>query len=262
MKDSFRLFWNYLRIGVMNEMQYRVNFWIQLMQSLISLGTGLAVLWLVFSYTTALNGWLQPELLVVMGIHILMGGFIRAMVEPNMARLMEDVRMGTLDYTLTKPEDSQLLISVREFRVWKLVDVIIGIVVVVAAMIDLQTITSWWQSLAFIVTMVFGGLMIYAVWLMISTGAFWFIQMGNLIEVFQSLYQAGRWPVGIYPAWLRTSLTFIVPVAFAVTVPAEALTGRLTPMTLLGAFALTVFLMWAARRLWFFGLKNYTGASA
>ena len=262
MKDSFRLFWNYLRIGVMNEMQYRVNFWVQLMQSLIALGTGLAVLWLVFSYTTELNGWLQPELLVVMGIHVLMGGFIRALVEPNMARLMEDVRMGTLDYTLTKPEDSQLLISVREFRVWQLVDVIIGIIVVIAAMANIQAVSSIWQALAFVMAMLMGGMMIYAVWLMISTGAFWFIQMGNLIEVFQSLYQAGRWPVGIYPAWLRTSLTFIVPVAFAVTVPAEALLGRLTTTTMLGAFALTVFLMLAARRLWFFGLKNYTGASA
>lgn len=42
--------------------------------------------------------------------------------------------------------------------------------------------------------------------------------------------QAGRWPVGIYPIWLRMGLTFIVPLAFAVTVPAEAVSGRLDPI--------------------------------
>jgi len=262
MKNLLRIFRIYLRVGIMNEMQYRINFWVQLLQSLIALGTGLAVLWLVFSYTDTLNGWDQPELLAVMGIHILMGGFIRALVEPNMARLMEDVQMGTLDYTLTKPEDSQVLISVREFRVWQLVDVVLGLIVLVWSLVLLEAKTGLWQGLLFTFTMFLGGLMIYAVWLMISTGSFWFINMGNLIEVFESLYQAGRWPVGIYPSWLRTSLTFLVPVAFAVTVPAEALIGRLTPLTVLGALALTIFLMVAARLVWRVGLKNYTGASA
>lgn len=41
------------------------------------------------------------------------------------------------------------------------------------------------------------------------------------------------------PNCLRTGLTFLIPVAFAVTVPVEALTGRLTAETLLNAAALT-----------------------
>jgi ABC-2 type transport system permease protein len=61
---------NYLKVGIQNEMQYRVNFFIQLGQSIISLATGLIGLWLVFSHTTELNGWTQSELLVVMGIFI------------------------------------------------------------------------------------------------------------------------------------------------------------------------------------------------
>ena len=36
----------------------------------------------------------------------------------------------------------------------------------------------------------------------------------------------------IYPDWLRVGLTFLVPIAFAVTVPAEAFTERLEPGTL------------------------------
>jgi ABC-2 type transport system permease protein len=262
MQNWFRLFKIYMRIGIMNEMQYRVNFWVQLMQSLISLGTGLVVLLLVYSYTETLNGWVRFELLVVLGVYTLMGGFIRALVEPNMGWLMEDVQQGTLDYTLTKPEDSQVLISVREFRVWQLVDVILGLAILVYALIHLGAAIGVWQAVVFALTMLMGALMIYSVWLIITTGSFWFIRMGNLIEVFQSLYDAGRWPVGVYPEWLRAGLTFIVPVAFAVTVPAEVLTGRLNALTLLGALGLTVLLMVLARWVWKVGLRNYTGASA
>jgi ABC-2 type transport system permease protein len=80
--------------------------------------------------------------------------------------------------------------------------------------------------------------------------------------LFEGLYAAGRWPVDIYPGWLRVGLTFIIPVAFAVTIPAEALTGRLTPVTLLGAFALTIFLFTVTRYVWKRGLRIYGGASA
>jgi ABC-2 type transport system permease protein len=80
--------------------------------------------------------------------------------------------------------------------------------------------------------------------------------------VFQAIYSAGRWPVSIYPDWLRIGLTFLVPVAFAVTVPAEALTGRLTAMTLLGAFAITILFAGLARLVWISGVRHYSGASA
>ena len=85
----------FFRIGALNELQYRANFAIQVFQSAIALGTGLAVLALVFSQTTELNGWSEPELLVVMGVHILMGGVIGMVIQPNMVRLMEDIRRGS-----------------------------------------------------------------------------------------------------------------------------------------------------------------------
>src|SRR4030042_7023413 len=121
---------NYVRVGIQNEMQYRVNFFIQLGQSLISLATGLIGLWLVFSQTTELNGWTQPELLMVMGIFILMGGVINSIIQPNMTRLLEEIQQGTLDFALTNPADAQGLISIREFRLWSLTDVIMGIIVI------------------------------------------------------------------------------------------------------------------------------------
>jgi len=83
--------------------------------------------------------------------------------------------------------------------------------------------------------------------------------IGNL---FQGVYAAGRYPIGIYPGWLRLGLTFLVPVAFAVTVPSEALTGRLTGGTILGAVGLTALLLALCRLVWWRGLKRYSGASA
>ncbi len=258
----FRLGWAYFRVGALNELQYRANFFIEVFQSFLALGTGFVGLALVFNHTDSLSGWSRSELLAVMGIHILMGGLIKITIQPNMERLMGDVQQGTLDYTLTRPADSQILVSVREVRIWQTVDFLMGLIVLVVALVQIQARIGLWQAIGFGIALSMGGVMIYCFWLMLTTGAFWVVRMDQIVELFQGVYQAGRWPVSIYPPWLRVGLTFLIPVAFAVTVPAEALTGRLTWQTMLVAVALTAFLFVLARWVWKTGLRNYTGASA
>jgi ABC-2 type transport system permease protein len=260
--QAVRLFALHLRVGALNELQYRANFVAQLIQSSIAVGTGLAVLALVFAQTPSLAGWSQPELLTVMGVHTLMAGVIGAFIQPNMARLMTDVRDGTLDFVLTKPQDGQILVSVREVRIWEVTNVLVGLVVIAVALVQLGGRTGLLEGAAFVIALVLGASMIYCFWLILTIGAFWIVRMDELHELFEGLYQSGRWPVGIYPGWLRISLTFLVPIAFAVTVPAEALAGRLTPATLGLAFGFALVLLLVTRRLWRFGVRHYSGASA
>jgi ABC-2 type transport system permease protein len=252
----------FLRIGIMNELQYRVNFFIHVFQSMLSLGTGLVVLALVFSYTTDLNGWTRPQLLAVLGVQILMGGLIHTVIQPNMELLMEQVRDGKLDYPLTKPEDAQVLVSVRRVRIWQAVDVVSGSVVLGVGITGLSQGVGFTDALAFGAALLLGGVMIYCFWLIVSCVSFWVVRLWEAIELFEGLFQTGRWPVGIYPIWLRLGLTYLVPIAFAVTVPAEAVTSRLGTGTLLGAAGFAVVLFAFTRWLWRRGLRRYSGASA
>ncbi|MEI8307923.1 MAG: ABC-2 family transporter protein [Chloroflexales bacterium] len=258
----FRLAYHFFRVGAMNELQYRVNFFLQLLQSAVALGVGLIGLGLVFSHTTSLVGWSQPELLAVMGVHIVMGGLIQAIIQPNMQRLMEDVQQGTLDFALTKPEDAQVLVSVREIRIWQLVNVLVGAVVIGVAVAQIGDRVGVGEALIFAVTLLLGSLMIYSFWLILTSVSFWVVRVDEMVNLFEGVYAAGRWPVGIYPGWLQGLLTFIVPVAFAVTVPAEALTGRLNLSTLGLAAAVAAGLLLLARLIWRLGLRHYGGASA
>ena len=77
---------------------------------------------------------------------------------------------------------------------------------------------------------------------------FWFVRVDNILVIFQTMYEAGRWPVTIYPGWMQIMLTFLVPVAFAVTVPSEAVVGRLTAQTLLGALGVAALMLFVGRR--------------
>jgi ABC-2 type transport system permease protein len=80
--------------------------------------------------------------------------------------------------------------------------------------------------------------------------------------MFEGIYQVGRWPIGVYPGWMRYSFTYLVPIGFAITVPAQAMTHRLHGHTVVIAFVFAAAVAAVTRWFWRFGLKRYSGASA
>ncbi len=138
----------------------------------------------------------------------------------------------------------------------------LGLAVLAIALIRLGEKVGGWQAGAFVLMLIAGGVIIYSFFLILATLSFWLVRVENILMIFQSMYEAGRWPISLYPGWLRYGLTFIIPVAFATTVPAEALTGRLTWQTLLGAVVLAILLFAVSRAFWRVGLRHYSGASA
>jgi ABC-2 type transport system permease protein len=232
------------------------------LQSILAVGVGLIVFQLVFSHTTELNGWTHAEMLALLGVQAVMAGVIHSVIQPNMIRLSEEVHDGKLDHALTKPVDAQMLISVREVQLWQAVDIPIGATIIIVALVRLGGDLGIVDTLAFAIALAFGAVLLYCFWLVLATGSFWVVQMWFLPELFEGIFQTGRWPVGIYPDWLRFGITFLVPIAFAVTVPAEAVTSRLDWETLLFAALFTMAAFAFARWFWRFGLRRYTGASA
>ncbi len=257
-----KLIWVFVRIAVMNELAYQGNFFVQALQSLVGLATGLIGLAVVFRHTNALGTWRANDLIALLGVYTLVQGIIGVVIQPSLERFISEVKDGTLDFTLTKPVDAQFLVSFKEVQIWKVFDIVLGLILIVAAMVRMGAEISGPALAGFLVALLAGSLIVYSFFIVLATTVFWFIKVENILVIFQSMYVAGRWPIGIYPRWLKYALTFLVPVAFAVTVPTETLVGRLDAMTLLGAVGLAAVGVGFSRWFWLFGVKSYTGASA
>lgn len=257
------LAWSFFRVGAMNELQYRSNFFLQLLQSVLTLGAGLVGLAVVFGRTTNLSGWSRPELLVVMGVFTMVGGITNTFVVPNMQKLVEDIQRGTLDFALTKPADAQTLVSVRQISIWRSVDIFTGLIVLIVGLVQLGENNDGIKgAVSLVMLLLLGSWTIYCFWLILASSAFWFIRVNEMQELFQGLFRSGQYPVRIYPGWMRFGLTFLVPIGFAVTVPAEAATNRLTGTTVIVSLAAAALFGIGSRWIWRTGLKRYSGASA
>lgn len=262
-RHGLRVARTFLRLGVLNIVQYRADFFVAVVNVGITFGTQLLGLSVIFGQTDDLDGWTRDELLVLVGVHFLLSGVIGLVIQPSMQQMMEGIRLGTFDFTLTKPADSQLLASVQVVSPASITDVLLGVGVIGWACSRLDTAVSPMDVLIFVVMLVCGVVIVYSFLLLLSTCAFWFVKLDNILVIFSSVFgQAGRWPITIFPSWLRVVLTFVIPVGFAVTVPAQALTGGLDLLSAAVAVGVAVLFVVASRAFWFYALRHYTGASA
>jgi ABC-2 type transport system permease protein len=260
--NYLRLIRVFFRVNIAGELAYRMNFLFSFFESVMGLAFTLVGLAVIFSYTDSLNGWRPNEILALVGVYSLLGGVIRVAILPGMQQLTESVRDGTFDFTLTKPEDAQLIVSISRIGVWKIIDVFLGLVILIIALVRLGGSIGGLQAVEFLAMLLTGSVIVYSFFLILATLAFWLVRVENILTIFLSVYHAGRWPLSLYPGWLRYGLIFIIPVAFATTIPVEALTSRLNWVTLVAAFAAAVVLFIASRAFWKFGLRHYSGASA
>jgi ABC-2 type transport system permease protein len=123
-------------------------------------------------------------------------------------------------------------------------------------------VTTPFSILTFILLTVSGAIVIYSLWIVLIALTFWFTKFDNNVTILQALLDAGRYPVTVYPVWLRIIVTFIIPIAVATTVPLQALRGELDLQRVFLFIIIAIASFWVASKIWKAGLKRYSGASS
>jgi ABC-2 type transport system permease protein len=262
MRRYARLFARFALTELQLEAEYRLNFVFVLIEMCLVIGTSIAAVLVMFAHTETLNGWTLPQMLVLLGVYYLIQGSTALLFDPSFQRLMEHVRNGTLDYHLLKPVNAQFLVSVRHLRLVRAADLALGTGVLAVGLARVGSAVSAGELLRFVVALACGVVLVYALLLALVTLSFWFVRVDNLMVVFWSFTDAGRFPVEIYPGWLRWTLSSVVPIGIAVTVPSQAIAGKIGNAGVAALVGVTVVAWFTASAFWRVGLKSYTGASA
>lgn len=256
-----RLLAAFLRASIQEAVAYRANFWISLLHSALNLATGVLGLLVLFSQVEQLRGWDLPAALALLGIYLTLDSLRHLVWSPSLdslAGLEGDVWTGRLDYTLLRPVPAQFLASVRRWQPLALLDLIPGLALVALAAYQLRLDLGPVDLLAFLLALAAALLILYALLLAATSLIFW--APGVLFTwIFDSIFQMARYPIGLYPGWVRLLLTWAIPVGLITTVPAQALSGRLEPGQLLPAVLLALLLTLAASLLFQRALRRYEG---
>jgi len=252
-----KLFWG---AAIEAELEYRINFLLAALSSLGNLTGSLFGLFLFYRTGYTFAGYSWEEALVVLGIFTILQGFSSTFLAPNLSRIVDRVQQGTLDFVLLKPISSQFWLSVNTVSPWGIPDIIFGVVLLLYSGNKLGLRIGNYFLTA--IPLFFGTISLYSIWFMLGAMSIWFVKIYNVTEVLRGLLEAGRFPMTAYPPAYRFFFTFVVPVAFLTTVPAEAMLGKGDMVWIGGAGILAIALLLASRYFWQFALRFYTSASS
>lgn len=252
-----RLFWT---AAISTEMEYRINFIITAFSSLGNLLGSIFSLFLFYRTGYTFTGWSWEAALVVLGIFTLLQGFSSTFLAPNLNRIVRHVQEGTLDFVLLKPIRSQFWLSVHTISLWGIPDLIFGLLIIGYAGTKLNLGID--KYLLTIFPLCCGLVILYSLWFILGSTSIWFVKIYNVTEVLKGFLEAGRYPITAYPATYRFFFTFVVPVSFLTTVPAQSMLGQIQFVWLLGAGLLALILFFISTQFWRFALRFYTSASS
>ncbi|MBD1219084.1 MAG: ABC-2 family transporter protein [Aphanizomenon flos-aquae Clear-A1] len=252
-----RLFWT---AAISTEMEYRINFIITAFSSLGNLLGSIFSLFLFYRTGYTFTGWSWEAALVVLGIFTLLQGFSATFLAPNLNRIVRHVQEGTLDFVLLKPIRSQFWLSVHTISLWGIPDLIFGLLIIGYAGTKLNLGID--KYLLAIFPLFCGLVILYSLWFILGSTSIWFVKIYNVTEVLKGFLEAGRYPITAYPATYRFFFTFVVPVSFLTTVPAQSMLGQIQFVWLLGAGLLALILFFISTQFWRFALRFYTSASS
>jgi ABC-2 type transport system permease protein len=252
------LFWT---TSLASELEYRINFVLATLSSLGSLAGSVFTISLFYQHGATLGGWPWLEALIVMGFYTVLAGLTRMFLNANLSRIVEHVRTGTLDFVLLKPIDSQFWLSLRRLSPWGLPDVLLGLAIIGYCGHKLALHPA--NYVIALLPILLGVTILYSLWYIIATTTIWYVKIYNVTEVLQSLLGAGRFPIQAFPPGVyRFVFSFVIPVAFLTTVPAEALLGKPLLRQLATAVLLAAGLFAFSRLFWRYALRSYTSASS
>jgi ABC-2 type transport system permease protein len=261
---SLKLIRCFFTASAQNELAYRANFWISLFHALLELATGALGLVILFYQVDTINGWDLPATLALLGVYLTLNALRSLFLGPSLEALSGmdgEVWTGRLDYTILRPIDIQFQATFRHWRPLALLDLALGLGVLSLGAVQMGAVLAPLRLLSFILVMGSGLTILYAFLLAFAGLVFW--SPGFLFTwVFDGLFQLARFPLNLYPGWLRMTLTWVVPVGMMTTFPIQALSGQLSLTLLLLSQLLAIGLVIGASILFRSGVRRYASASS
>ncbi|MEO6419978.1 MAG: ABC-2 family transporter protein [Polyangiaceae bacterium] len=257
-----RLFGVQLKSSLLLGMQYRADFVLDGAIEIFWALTAVVPLVVVYRIRPSIAGWGFAEALVVVGFFTLLQAVIEGAINPSLTTVVEHVRKGTLDLVLLKPADAQFLLSTARFLPWRAINAVTAAVIFAYAFHLLGRGPTAIALVTSLVLFVMACAILYALWILTVSAAFYVVRIDNLTYLFTSVFDAARWPSSIFRGFFRVVFTFVIPLALMTTYPAQALLGTLAPRVLVGSIVAAVVFGVISRRVWLHAIARYTSASS
>lgn len=261
MRRYWKIYKVFFTSSIQRELEFKANFIAKLLRSATWMMFSLVVLLVIFRNTDSVAGWKRGDTFILLGSTLFLNAFVRGLFF-SLMEIPQHVRMGTLDFVLTKPVDSQFWISIRRFAFDEFGAAIAGTVMILWGLNSSHLSPTFLQFLGFAFMIACSVVTFYSILLMMMATAIWFVKVDNLWVLSEVSLSLAQYPQEIFGSPVRAFFTYVLPIAFLAAFPAQQLVRGFDATLVGGALIWAICALAAARLFWNFALTKYGSASS
>ena len=258
-----KLYNKFLKQYIKTLMEYRADFLLGLIGFILVQGVGIVFIGLVFNSIPTLKGWSFYEILFIYGFAQIPRGIDHVFTDQLWIFSWKTIVQGEFDRYLVKPLNPLFQVIVERFQPDGFGEIIVGTMILVTSWSKLGLEITIGRMIALIFVILCASVIYTAIKLAVTSIAFWVKFAQSYLYMAYQLSTFVKYPITIYPAWIRGILTFIIPFAFTGYFPAAYILGK-------GSFLLGVVLTFVvsfisiliAYRIWLIGIKRYESSGS
>ncbi|MNJ91317.1 hypothetical protein D3C87_89680 [compost metagenome] len=261
LKKYAQLYKAMVKASLIAEMEYRVNFITRIAVDIIWYAAQIITFEVIYQHTPKIGDWDVHQFRVFLGLIFVIDAIYMIILHENLENFSEKVRKGDLDLLLTKPVNSQFMISLQKASAAIIGNLILGLTWLGFSLANLPDFNPL-RLLWLIVLVPCSIAVVYTCRFMFAASAVIFTRSENLQFLWYQIYRLGTRPDSMYFPWFKWIILTVVPVGVVASVPARALLDPPNYLILLWPLILAPLLIYLSHRYWNFVLKYYSSASS
>jgi ABC-2 type transport system permease protein len=217
------LYFTYVRCLFKAWSQYRADFAIMFVSSILHTGSNLVFVTIIFASIRQLEGWSFHEVLLIWGLMTAGTNVANGILDvPH--RILGYIQSGEMDRLLVRPPTPLFQIAGEGgITLPALGRVLVGGAAIVTALAALPTQLPWWGGCYLVLTIISSTLIMFSVQLLLACLSFWYVSTFSLMQTMTWMSGFGQFPVNIFALPLQFLFTWILPYAMMGFYPAAFL---------------------------------------
>jgi ABC-2 type transport system permease protein len=260
-KKYVALYWAFFRASLTADLEFRANFTTKIITDIFWYAAQILGFEMLYNFTDQIGSWNRAEMRVFLGVLFTVDAIFMVVFSTNLDFFSDSVRKGNLDLLLTKPINSQFMISFQRASTAHIGNFVLAIAWLGWALYQFEGF-QWWRVLWLLITVPCGVAVFYSLRFAFSVTAVIFTRADNLQYLWYHLYKLGMRPDNIYSAPLKYLVLTLVPVGIIGSVPARVLLGTGDSSLVIYTILIAGICLYLSKKFWAYCLTFYTSASS
>jgi ABC-2 type transport system permease protein len=260
-KKHLRVYRQFVKICIMQQLEYRVDFFVMFITECVYLLSKLLYILIAYRVGGDINGLSTDHLLLFIGTFLILTAVYTCFFMYNFFNISEKIIKGEFDMMIVKPISLQFYATMHRLSVvHPIPNIIVGITLVIMGWGRLGISTSITYIVSYIGFLLCGIVLTYALLLLPQILSFWIIKSNALNEFVSRLWDFNNMPMLIYNKWMQRIGTFVIPIFVITNFPVMTVLNDLSLFYRIWGIVITVLLFILVRLLWNTAIKRYSSA--